>query len=548
MLKNKKSYFTLQKYLLFWVVALIFGCAAMQNPQGGPRDTTPPKILKVEPKDLSTNFIAKKVVIEFDEYFKLNNQYKEFSVSPDVEKQPVLKINKRRLEIAMPDSLEKNTTYTLNFGKMITDINEGNELKNFTYVFSTGPTLDSLSISGKVTDAVTGTPQLDALVFILPLQKDTIFGKKRPSIYATTDSSGNYQLKNLRKDNYRLYAIKEQGGGDKIYQQQNDEVAFFNDTIKLSKNIDSANLLLFKEIPTDFRVKDKKINNEGFIQLSWNKALKNAKIDIINLPDYNKEKIVITNKGNDSAKVWLPKMEFDSLLLTISEAGKTLDTVKVSRGKKDTYSSEIKAADNLESGSLNPNKFLKISFNTPIKSLDISKLILLEDSIPRKGFTVEKDSNDVLSILVKYNWKPKSSYNLDLKPGAITGIQGAVNKAISKQFNIASKDDYGTLILDVKIPDTTANYILEVVDEKKENVISTQIVEQSKKLLFANYKAGVYFVRITYDENKNDVWDTGDVAERRQPEKIWYAPTELSIRANWERNEKLDIPKLLKTN
>lgn len=226
---NKSIYRIISIYfILILGISIFSGCGTPGQLTGGPKDTKPPKILKMEPKDLSTNFKAKKVVITFDEYFKLQNESKEFSVSPEMEKQPLLKVKKKSLEISFPDSLEKNTTYTLNFGKSIADINEGNIIKNLTYVFSTGPKLDSLSISGKITEALTGKPVLDAIVMIFPLNRDTLFGKKRPSIYTTTDSSGNYTLRNLRKGLYKAYTIKEQNG-DKIYQQTSDEVGFIRD-------------------------------------------------------------------------------------------------------------------------------------------------------------------------------------------------------------------------------------------------------------------------------------------------------------------------------
>src|SRR5690606_29547658 len=125
---------------------------------------------KIIPANLSTNFNVKKITIDFNEYVKLNNEFKEFSISPETEKIPELKIKGRRLEITLPDSLEHNTTYTLNFGKSIVDWNEANELKNFTYVFATGPVIDSLSIAGNVTNALTGEPEIEALVFALPLK------------------------------------------------------------------------------------------------------------------------------------------------------------------------------------------------------------------------------------------------------------------------------------------------------------------------------------------------------------------------------------------
>ncbi|RZK52924.1 MAG: hypothetical protein EOO87_14160, partial [Pedobacter sp.] len=235
----KNTRWSIKRCFKYFVIllAMFYGCASMQNPQGGPKDTEPPKLVKAEPKDLTTNFKAEKINLDFNEFIKLTNEFKEFSISPEMEKPPVLKAKLRRLTIDLKDSLEKNTTYTLNFGKAITDITEGNALKNFTYVFSTGPTLDSLSLSGNVKNAITGQPEMETVVFILPLSRDSIFGKKKPAIYTTTDSSGNYKLKNLREDTYKVYALKEKGG-DKIYQQESDEIGFIKEPIKLNKNID----------------------------------------------------------------------------------------------------------------------------------------------------------------------------------------------------------------------------------------------------------------------------------------------------------------------
>lgn len=241
-------------YYLILIIALIYGCASIRTPEGGPKDTKPPKVLKMEPKNFTTNFKAKKITIEFDEYFKLQNEFKEFSISPEQERPPILKgSNTKKIEITLQDFLEKNTTYTLNFGKSIADITEGNVLKNFTYVFATGPTLDLLSISGNVKNALTGQPEIETIVFILPLSRDSLFGKKKPAIYTTTDSSGNYKLTNLKKDTYKVYALREKGG-DKIYQQNSDEVGFIKNPLVLNKNLDSVNLTVFKELASDFRI------------------------------------------------------------------------------------------------------------------------------------------------------------------------------------------------------------------------------------------------------------------------------------------------------
>lgn len=526
---------------LISIFLLLYGCASIQQPDGGPRDTTPPEILKMEPKNLTTNFTAKKVVIEFDEFFKIQNQTKEFSVSPEMERAPELKTKGKKLEISFTDSLEKNTTYTLNFGKSIVDVNESNVVKNFSYVFATGPQLDSLSIKGRITNALTGEPELDAVVLILPLNRDTLFGKGRPSIYTTTDSSGLYSLNNLRKDTYRIYAIKEKNG-DKIYQQSSDDVGFLKDSVVLNSNLDSMNMKVFKEHASVFRILDRRLNTDGSISFAFNQKLKKPEVVVLEPAALDVSKKIKFSSNNDSLKVWLSDLSFDSTKISIRDQGKLLQTSTITRGKKETYTRVLSAADNIENQLLNPNKKLRLTFNFPIESADATKITLLEDSVDRTNFTLTKDTSDFLTYYINYPWRVKRSYELKLGAGAFTAIFNTKNKEINKTFALASKDEYGTLKVKVVVPEKQKSYVLDVIDDNK-HVVNTLVVRQDTSVSFNNYKAGKYFVRITYDTNKNGVWDTGNVTLRMQPESIWNEPKELSIRANWERNEIITIPK-----
>ena len=525
----------------FLIISLIYSCASIQQPQGGPRDTTPPKVLKMEPKDQTVNFTAKKVVIEFDEYFKLQNEFKEFSVSPEMPKPPVLKVKGKKLEINFPDSLEKNTTYTLNFGKAVADVNESNAAKNLTYVFSTGPKLDSLSIKGKVTNSLTGEPELDAVAFILPLNRDTLFGKGKPSIYTLTDSSGNYSLNNLRSGSYKLYVLKEKNG-DKIYQQATDEVGFLKDTIVLTKNLDSMNIKVFKEDATVFRILDKRLNPDGSMSFSFNQKLKKPEVVVLDPPALDVSKKIKFSKNNDSLKVWLTDLSFDSTKISLKENGKLLQTTTLTRGKKDTYTRSLTAINNLDNRALPPGRTLKFTFNFPIESFDASKITLLEDSVDTKTFTLTKDSLDQLSFYFRYPWRQKTMYDITFAPGAFTGIFKTQNKEIKTSLELGKKDDYGTLKVKIVPPEKQKSYILEIIDGSK-SIVNTIVVKQDTAVTFSNYKGGKYFIRITYDTNKNGVWDTGNVSLGIQPEKIWNEPKELSIRPNWERNEVITIPK-----
>ncbi|MBC7417735.1 MAG: Ig-like domain-containing protein [Pedobacter sp.] len=542
-MRNKRGpFFVLMRLSFYGSLLLLAACAVPQNPQGGPKDTTPPKVVTITPKNLTKNFKEKKITITFDEYFKLNDQFKEFSISPDQEKQPILKVKGKKLEIDLQDTLEKNTTYTLNFGKAVADVNENNVIKNLSYVFSTGAKIDSLQLSGTVISSLTGEPELDATVFILPLNKDSLLGKKRPSIYTTTDSSGRYQLNNLREDYYKVYALKEQSGtGDKIYQQISDEIGFRKDTVHINKNIQNYDIQVFKEKATKYRTIDRKFNLDGSMFFVFNQKLKNPKINVIQPAELDKEKYVSFSKNNDTARVWLGKLDFDSVKLEISNAGKILDAISFTRGKKDDYKREITLTDNTNDLKLSPFKLYTLTANFPITNVDQTKVTLLEDSVRRTNFELIKDSVDFLKYYIKYPWQTKRNYTIKLEPGAVTAIFNTKNKLLNKVFTLGSRDDYGSLTLHVEVPDTTKSYLVDFMSEQKE-IIKSYPIRKNQTINFANYPSGKYFIRVVYDANTNGEWDTGNVAAGLQPEKIWYDPVERSLRANWEREDKLVIP------
>src|SRR5690606_21740891 len=272
-------------FLLFITIisAFIQGCASMQQPTGGPRDSIPPKVLKETPPNLTKIFNVRKIEILFDEYVKLKNEFSEFSISPDVDIPLELKIKKKSLLITLPDTLAENTTYSINFGKGLVDFNEGNELVNYRYVFSTGNEIDSLTIEGNVTSAVTLDPLFDVAVLLIPIQQASIFGKRKANIFTRTDSSGNFKLQNLSENAYRIYALKETNN-DRIFNGADEEIAFLADSIYLNENKSGIKLKTFREIPEVFRTIDRRIENTGRVFFNFNRPVKNANLTILDHP------------------------------------------------------------------------------------------------------------------------------------------------------------------------------------------------------------------------------------------------------------------------
>ncbi|RZK50599.1 MAG: hypothetical protein EOO99_00015 [Pedobacter sp.] len=523
------------------IILCLFGCASQKRPQGGPKDITPPKVLKMVPENYTTNFKSDKIEITFDEYFVIQNEAQEFSLTPEQEKLPQFKVNQKKLEVIFQDTLEQNTTYVINFGNGIVDINESNITKNLTYAFSTGPALDSLEISGHVFNSITGDSILNATVFIFPLERDTLLGKRRPSIFTSTDSSGNFKLKHLREGTYKLYAIKEDAQGDKIYQQRNDQIGFYKDSIVLKKNVSDIKIGIFKEAPENIRIVDQNLNNEGIINITFNMGLENPSLEILNNKELDDTKIIKYGLQKDSLKMWLKHYNFDTLQIALKQNQIAFDTIKIGTEKQPKFNQQVTFTDNIYTMEINPYIGLNLYSNFPIKDIDLKKINLKEDTVAITNYTIERIPGDPFTIHVKYPWKKKKTYWINMEENAITSIYDTKNKIVRKNFSLADVNNYGTYNLVVKIPDTTSYYILDILDERKK-VVKSVVITKDTTVNLTNYRAEVYYTRITYDENKNGKWDTGSLKLKTIPEYIWNNPQDFMIRANWQQNMTFVIP------
>lgn len=526
---------------LFSTLFFIWSCASVQKPQGGPRDKTPPKILRATPADKTKKFDAKQIVLDFDEYFKLNNQYQEISISPAQERQPEYRIKQKSLVINLKDTLRKNTTYVISFGKAIGDVNENNVLKNFTYVFTTGTEIDSLKISGRVINAETQEPEKETTVFIFTAKQDSLmFGKKKPSYYSTTDTSGRFEISNLHANTYRIYALKE-ASPNRIFDNENELIAILPKDIQLK--IDTANiqLTLFKPIAGNFRVIDRKIDADGKLSFMFNKGIANPGLQIIQNDALNSQKLVEFSRSADSARLYLRNMDFDSIKVAILSGSTALDTITLRKGKRETYKRSLAISSTASNGLLNPKGNLVLTSNFPIESTNEAQITLAEDSVPKYNISLEKDTSNLRTYTLKYPWKTGKRYDLVLNEGAFIDMYGNKNKKTNISFQVNKEENYSTMIYNVTLPDTSKRYLFELLNAEKKP-IKTVSINRSQKLPFVGYGIGKYRVRVIYDLNKNGKWDTGDIKKRTLPEPIWYYNKEITLRANWELNENIDVP------
>jgi hypothetical protein len=189
------------------VVLATTGCANMIPPGGGPRDSLPPVLVEALPKDSALNFTGNRITLNFNEFVEIQNAYENVLVSPTPVNTPIINSRFRTVSIRIKDTLEPNTTYSINFGNALRDINEGNVAKNFTYLFSTGTTIDTNSVSGRVIMAETGKIDTTLIVVLHRNTDDSAVVKERPRYVAKLDGKGFFQFRNLAAGTYAMYSI-----------------------------------------------------------------------------------------------------------------------------------------------------------------------------------------------------------------------------------------------------------------------------------------------------------------------------------------------------
>lgn len=537
---NFKTWFVFACFML--LILSTWQCASIQRPTGGPKDSIPPRIVEERPSNLTRNFSEEEIIIEFDEFIKLANEYQEITMSPEMPSRPEFRIRRRNLVITLPDSLEENTTYTINFGKAIQDVNESNELVNYTYVLSTGDVIDSLSISGNVRNALTKEAEEGITVMLIPTRQDSIFGKSRPNIFTQTDTAGYYKLNYLREDTYRIYALKEENN-DRIYNAPSEYIGFLIDSIYLDTMLTNIDLEFFNQIPDDFRNINRSIEPTGRISFIFNRPLENGDIQILTPKDLEQNKIIEFVATRDTATMWVNKLDFDSLRVRFMENENVLDTVTMRRGRNDKYDRNFIIVNNLDRSRVNRINHLALTSGSPVSAIDRNKLVLTEDSIPRTNYQLVADASAPRKYILRYNWRPNRNYELEIQEGAFRGYFEDVNQPVTINFTLDDSDTHGDIIFDVTVPDTSQQYIIELINDTKDHVYRRVIVSNHQEIPFKQLRAGKYRIRVIYDENGNGKWDPGHLKQRLQPERVWYLAKEFIIRPNWEQSDQIIIPK-----
>ena len=528
-------------YILFSLI-ILFGCAKRGTPTGGPKDSIPPVLVNASPKLNSTNFDSEEIRLTFDEWVKLDKVQDQLIISPPLEKssyeiKPLSGVTKK-VFLKFLDSLAPETTYTINFGNSIQDNNENNPLTFFSYTFSTGETIDSLYIRGNTKDAF--SQESDEFISLQlyrvdSLFKDSIIFKDKPTYISNTLDSTNYKFQNLKEGKYLLIALKDVDNNyffDPFY----DKIGFLDSLITLPKD-SVIDLKLFKEETEIIWDKPHFINSEK-IGFGYYGKLDLDKIKIeSNIPD-SVNYVFIKEKETDTLNLWLSRNSFDSLNFSLIET----DTIKLTTVKFDRKRDSLIDSLNVSPKTVNVihlKESFKISSNIPLNKIEDSLITIRDiDSLIIPFTTSINDRLDEIDI--DFEVSPSDDYSIFIKPRAIKDIRGTENDTL--QYNVVSQtlEDYGNVFLDV-ITNNDSKYILHLIDSSSNIIREFNNVNSNSTIIFDYIRPGKYTFRLIEDINSNDIWDTGNYLKQVQPEPVYYFPSELDVRANWDLNETFNL-------
>lgn len=564
-------------------------------PTGGPKDTIPPVITKIYPALNQVNVPTQKTKLEivFDEYVKVKDP-KSLFLSPPLEKSPKFKIKGKGVVVYFESDLDSNKTYTLDLTNAIADNNEGNMYPGFTLVFSTGSVIDTMMVTGLVQDCNSLKPLKGATVMLYKDHADSALFLKRPDAAVKTDEWGFFCLRNIQDTVYRMYAIIDDNNNNK-YDPESEKVAFIDtlirpttvvvdslpelqkydmkDTVSCLARKTEFELNVFKEKPSKQMIVNKERVGDRTAYITFMAPY--AQIDSIWVRGVAPENLITQfNIVKDSLEIWVndPKPQPDTMFLnvkymktdTLGMLNPFTEEIKLLKPKKTTgktSSRDIKKEDTLAVFTIEAKPEtveqygFVMEFKYPLVESAFDSLVFKsvnprqQESIGK--YTVVQDSLNLRKYTVTPAEKlqPGYEYFLKVPHRKFKDINGFYNDSTEVKVSLPKDDKLSTMFLEIS--NVKNKYIVDLLNEKRDKVLRSYIVDSDQTLTFPYLKASKYSIRITEDLNRNGIVDTGILLEKKQPEKVRFYKLEdgtflIDIPEMSEIEQALDVAEMFK--
>lgn len=586
MVKKRRYGFFLAALLL--VAFLAQQCANAVAPTGGPKDTTPPKVVVAVPENNSTGFIGRKIEITFDEFVTLENANQNMLFSPPLAEKPDIKLKDKTLVIRFKGPLADNTTYTIHFGAAIKDLHEGNQFKDYVYSFSTGDHIDTLCIKGKVLNADDKKPVEDVYVSLYAEREglDSLPTAIIPDYITKTDKDGQFLLSGLADKRYLLFALKD-ANNNMYFDQPNEVVAFLDTLVPASfpqtlqaKTVDTVavvlhtdtldmvtndtivipadsvekpvtrvfdqkaldlTLLMFTEVDSTQMLLEKKLVEEGLLRFVFRHPAKEAVVMTPEmLPDtFN----LVTMHSAQYDTVWwyfTPKVK-DSLWVQVKYDTLINDSSRYSLKFKDKKARNKKPEpltvtnNTLGQGGLKPGETLVLKFSEPIVDYQMrdSAIFKCDTMVYYDTLAFEQADEYGMKYRLVNHIAADTNYSIEVPDSVFFGIRGRTHTPIKVDFHYLRDDEYGNIYITVVPPKGMRQVVIQLTDENGK-VLKQECITQEQEVMFEYLMPAKYKLRAILDADGNGKWSTGNYRRHVQPETIIDYKNVLEIRAGWD--------------
>ncbi|WP_342265749.1 Ig-like domain-containing protein [Cardinium endosymbiont of Philonthus spinipes] len=544
----------------------IFSCVAVQEPEGGPPDETPPKLVRSVPENSALNFKGKTIRLTFNKDIAFSNN--NLVIMPKLDqpkgKQPYsYTVNGKTLQLKLHVPLKEETTYAIHFNNAVKDTHEGTKATGAALTFSTGSFIDPITIKGTTKALLTNKPVGNVSVYLYSATRDPKEWQEKgtPDYYTTADQDGNFTIGCIRLGKYYIRATTGQNNTYKI-DYEKDKYGFFKNPIDLS---DSREDVVLPLVAAD--VRDLKLlrgtPQKGFFEIIFNKAITNYQliplqtVGIKGKPqlyscalEQSPNVVTIYNTfgllEGDTFKIQLKAQ--DALHRPLEEN----ISISFKEGKAETAKTSLSyrlasrplpsiVADFSES----------ISFNKPIKTFNEAliyfecknqqKIALKEDEWSWNGdrtkLTIRKHfmPEEISQFLLKEQERDDKSKIIDqmvtlqIEPGACTAFDQSTHKKISQTYLLRKKEATGTI--SGSITTTTPYFIIELLNQKD---VCVDAIRNKKSYQFKMVPPGSYRMRILVLNEGEEEWSPGDILKNIEPNPVIFYEKEINMVENWD--------------
>jgi len=580
---DHRRYISDRLFVTAMVMLFILSCAKISSPSGGPKDLETPKILKSQPENSTVMFPGKSFTVTFDEFVVLDKITEKFMVSPPLETKPEIRLKGKSLLVSWEETLADSTTYTFYFQDAIRDNNESNAIPNFQYVFSTGPVLDSLSLTGNVFGAFDLEVVPEVLVMMYSNLSDTAPRTQLPAYISRPDVSGGFMINNIKPGHFRLYALKDLNG-NKMYDLEDEVFAFCDSIIEITPdayyNI-IPDTIKYKPASAPEKTKDDIFTfgvhrlyaftqeaKKQYLRFTERKSSGSIRFGLAIPSDTGQVSVEFTgvnadswymenNARRDTFMVWITTQEvydrevIDALITyPFTDSTGTLiqktDSVIFRFRKPDDPRAGTRKTPSLSlttniSGKIKPGVVPAFTGPAPLREPDTSKITLMQivDTIKTElQAELVIDSTNSRRILMKTPLTTGGLYTLECKGGAFTDIYGNATDSIVYRITVGVVEDYGSVT--AKLSGYDGDVIIQLLADK-EKVLGEAFVKGPGEVKFDLIDKGRYRLRAIYDIDSSRTWTTGSFDLMRNPEPVSYYPGELDVKINWALEQDWDL-------